>query len=425
MRIAYLTSKYPDVSHTFILREVQALRDRGLDIATFSVRRSETGNTLGIDAEREAASTRWLLPPQPAALVSATAWAIVSRPLLTCRALARSLLWRNMSLGQRLKWVCYFGEALLLAHWLVRACCEHLHCHFGNSGSSTGMLAALLADIPFSMTCHGSELSSIRKFRLAEKIERAAFVACVSHHGKARLMHACQPKHWDKLRVVRVGMPPVAARPRIVRTAGPSRILCVARLSREKGHLVLFDALAELRDSGVDFQCTLVGDGPMRLVLEQRLVALRLTARVRLTGSLEPDRVALLYEQSDVVVLSSFSEGVPVVLMEAMAHGRPVVATRVGGVPELVQDGQNGQLVEAGDAHGLARGILRVLEDPPWAENLARHAAESVSRCFDIRESTAVLIDLFNQTRRTGSVPSRAATPNPTRCTAQLAPQDS
>lgn len=394
MKIAYLTSMYPDVSHTFILREVLALRSKGVELATFSVRRSDGRNVLGAEARKEAASTRWLVPPPVARLATAFVWSLATRPVLMGRVVLSAVLKRGMTVGRRCKWLCYFAEAVLLAYWLVTESFDHLHCHFGNNGSSTGMLAARLARIPFSLTIHGSELRDIEKHRLTEKVTCAAFVACVSKYGRAQLMLSCQPEHWDKLRIVRCGIPQVNDS-NAVRSEGPARLLCVARLSLEKGHLVLLDALATLRDRGVDVQCTLVGDGPMRSAIEERAQELRLTASLTFTGSLEPKRVAQMYKSADAVVLASLSEGVPVVLMEAMARGRPVVATRVGGVPELVEDGRSGLVVAPGDADALADALLRVLNDPEWATTMGQNGARRVREEFHAETSASRLTHLF------------------------------
>ncbi|MEW6251303.1 MAG: glycosyltransferase family 4 protein, partial [Planctomycetota bacterium] len=287
---------------------------------------------------------------------------------------------------------------LLLAWWLVQEGFEHLHCHFGNSGASTGMLAAELAGMPFSFTCHGSELRAPERHFLAEKIARAAFVACVSWYGRAQLMLLCPPEHWPKLHVVRCGLPPLDAPTR--RRAGVRpRVLCVGRLSAEKGHQVLFQALSALRARGVDLDCTLVGDGPQRAALMAESTALGLSDRVRFAGGLELDQVLEHYGQADVLVLSSLSEGVPVVLMEAMALGCPVVATSVGGVPELVRNRETGLLVPPGNPRELADALQWVLDHPDDAQQVAAEAARRVRKEFALSSTTGALIRLFEGSR--------------------------
>jgi glycosyltransferase involved in cell wall biosynthesis len=299
----------------------------------------------------------------------------------------------------------------VLAHWLSAEEYEHLHCHFGNSGSSTGLLAAKLAGVPFSLTCHGSELLHVSHYRLDYKAQQAAFVACVSYYGRALLMMACPPEFWPKLQVVRCGLPkaPPAKAPRPPKAK--ESILCVGRLSEEKGHLVLLDALARLRERGFQAECVLVGDGPMRGEVEARIARLRLADMVRLTGSLPSDRVAGLYHTASVVVLASFSEGVPVVLMEAMSAGCPVVATQVGGVGELVQDRLTGRLVAPGNAESLAEALEWVLTHPDETRVMVREARGLIEREFCQETAAGQLAGLFKCSRMlTGQDAPPAAT---------------
>jgi colanic acid/amylovoran biosynthesis glycosyltransferase len=398
VKIAYLTSMYPDVSHTFIMREIRALRARGVDIGTFSVRKPVEHNVLGAAAREAAASTRWLVPPRLSLLLLAVAWVLITRTLRVASVFATAVFKRGLGMRQRLKWLCYFVEAVQLAHYLVSEGFQHLHCHFGNNGSSTGMLAAHLAGIPFSITCHGSELNDVDAHRLVDKVARADFVVCVSHHGRAQLMRKCDHDHWRKLHLVRCGLPANYGAV-IPKRRGPARILCIGRLAPEKGHLVLLEALAQLTRQGVSFHCTLVGDGPMRPKVESHIRRLGLTAFVTLVGACAPESVDQFYQQADLVVSASFSEGVPVVLMEALWHECPVVATHVGGVPELIEHRQTGLLVPPGDAGALAAAMCSVLDDPELAAHIGRSGARRVRTEFNLEVSVRHLIDLFHQGR--------------------------
>ncbi len=399
MKIAYLTSQYPAVSHTFIMREVHALRDLGFNIGTFSVRRASAQDCLDQATQDELDKTKWLLPIRIAAFARACGWATLTRPWLTARTLAWAVLSPGSKHGGRLKWLAYFLEAVQLARWLERDGFDHLHCHFGNAGSSAGMLAASIAGIPFSITCHGSELRDIDKHRLLEKVDAAAFLACVTHFGKVQLMMACPPTQWRKLEIIRCGAPPcdAAQQDSANDTAKAQNILCVGRLSREKGHVILLEALASLHDRGVAFTCTLVGNGPLRSEVEQHIDRLKLTNSVTLTGALAPDEVAKHYAIASVVVLASFSEGAPVVLMEAMAHGRPVVATNVGGVSELVEHGRTGTLVAPGNAAALAQAIKNVFDHPDVARTKTDAAKRHVAETFNVEESAKRMGTLFQQ----------------------------
>jgi glycosyltransferase involved in cell wall biosynthesis len=177
-------------------------------------------------------------------------------------------------------------------------------------------------------------------------------------------------------------------------------ILCVGRLSSEKGHFVLFDTLEILQKRGTEARLTLVGDGPLRQELEARRQGLPNPSGVRFTGSLNPVQVSEYYRACHLVVLASFSEGVPIVLMEALAHGRPVVATRVGGVAELVSDGTSGLLVSPGDAQELAEAIERVLADPARAAEMGRKGSSKINEEFNESISAKKLKKLFESAHR-------------------------
>lgn len=394
MKIAYLVSKYPAISHTFILQEVQALRKRGHDIATFSVRKADSCDVIDEVAAAEARLTKNLLPADPARYLIAFLWALTTRPTRSLSALGRALGSWDVSPWQRMMWFLYYLEALVLARCLVADRCAHLHCHFGNNGSNTGWLAAHIAGVPFSLTLHGIDIDEPERFRLPQKIAEAKFTVCISKFGKARMMHLTPPKYWAKIRVVRCGLP-APQLSQIHPITDQNRLLCVARLSREKGHLILLDALKQLHDDGISFTCTLVGDGPVRATLEARVAALKLADQVHFRGALAPAAVAACYEASDAVVLASFGEGIPLVLMEALAHGRPVVATRVGGISELVEHGENGYLCAAGNARDLAGALAALLRRPERAQELGTAAVRTIAERFNIDVSAEKLSALF------------------------------
>lgn len=406
MRIAYVTSVYPSVSQRFIVREVEALRARGVEIGLFSVRRALPSDIAGADSERAFAETTAIVPTGLVTFLSGMVWGLFTRPVRLVATMIDAMVSGGGSVIERIRWLAYWVEAVLLARHLVVGSFEHLHCHFGNAGSNVAMLAARLAGIPFSITCHGSELREIRRFRLGVKVERAAFVACISHFGRAQLMLACPARLWDKLQIIRCGLSgPVT--PGL--NAGTTELLCVGRLSPEKGHLVLIKALDELRRCGTAFRCTLVGDGPLRPTIEAELAARGLSRQVRLTGSLDPAQVDRQYETAGAVVLASFSEGVPVVLMEAMARGIPVVATHVGGIGELVENGVNGLLVPAGDARELADSLHRILSDPEFARTIGARGVQKVRDEFDLERSADRLLELFEQSTRSRRVGALAS----------------
>lgn len=206
MKVAYVCSRYPAVSHTFIYREIAALRRRGVEVGTFSIRRPAAADLLDPEARQEAATTRVLVPCSAGTLLRSMGWVWTTRFRRAARVLRQAVGRGNHNMAERLLGLGYYLEAMVLSRWLVTEGFDHVHCHFGNSGAHPAMMAAELAGLSFSMTCHGSELLDPRRHRLADKVARAAFVACVSKYGKAQLMLHCPPREWPKLQVVHCGL---------------------------------------------------------------------------------------------------------------------------------------------------------------------------------------------------------------------------
>lgn len=366
MRLAYLVSRYPLVSHTFILREVQALRRMGMTIDTYTVRRA--AELLSDEDREESLRTRALVPPRAADLLAAHLRALTKRPRRYASTLrlalalsapgARALLWQ----------VFYFGEAVLMWESCARNGTRHIHAHHANVASDVALLASHLGGRgwSWSFTMHGpTELFDVRAHRVAEKVERAHFVACVSEYARSQLMGLVGTREWEKLRVVRCGLDPARFAP--VERAGrehPREILNVGRVVPVKGQALLLRAVAELARAGVDARLTLVGEGPQLPELEALADRLGIARRVEFAGAVGQGEIAAYYAHADVFAMPSFAEGLPVVLMEAMATGLPVVASRITGIPELVEEGVSGLLVAPGRLDELIAALARLLREP-------------------------------------------------------------
>lgn len=396
-KIAYLISLYPAVSHTFIMREVECLRALGVDIGTFSVRKPPPEQVLGEQAIHEAQQTRWLLPANPVSYLRAHVWCFSTRPRRFLQTLFVAIGGGNDSVPQRTRWLFYFIEAVQLAHWLKQGGFQHLHVHFGNAGSNTAYLAARLLELPFSMTLHGIDLDEPKKFRLGAKLAFAEFAVCISEYGRSLLRAASSQEDWRKIHLVHCGFP-VPPDDALQAPPGAGRLVCVARLSEEKGHLVLLDALSILRARGIPFTCVLVGEGPLRGSLEKRVKELSLETAVSFRGALPADSVQREFAGADIAVLSSFGEGIPMVLMEAFAQERPVVATRVGGIPELVLPGENGLLVEPGNGAELAAALAELLADPVRGTQYGKRGRETILQEFSPQVAAMRLAKFFDAT---------------------------
>jgi glycosyltransferase involved in cell wall biosynthesis len=286
--------------------------------------------------------------------------------------------------------IAHFGEAVLLAREMRKRRISRLHNHFANSGATVGYLAASLLGMRWSFTMHGiSETDYPAGLLLGRKIEAAEFVVCVSYFGRAQAMRLVAPEQWAKLHVVRCGVPVPTNDAR--KPSKRKEIISVGRLSAEKGQAGLLQAFATLSDDHPDAALVIVGDGPEGSTLRAMAARLGISGRVTFTGRLsEPDTLRRI-AAADMLVLPSFMEGLPIVLMEAMAAGTPVVASRVAGIPELVDDGRNGLLFTPSKWDELAGCMRRLLDDDALRERFAEQGRVTIESEFDIRRSAEIL----------------------------------
>lgn len=395
-RIAYLTSLYPAVSHTFIQREIAALRQTGVEVDTVSIRKPTAAHLTGEEEQSAAASTFYIVQSakNPATLLRAGASAVCNPP-----ALLRTvcLAWRTAppGLNGMVKQMAYLAEAVVLSRHLKQRQVTHLHNHFADPSANVAMLTSSLSGIPFSYTLHGpAELYEPEKWRLREKTARASFVACISHFARSQAMYFSDPEHWSKLRIIHCGVIPERYADEARADAGSGvRLLFIGRLTAIKGLRVLLEAFGDALEARPDLHLTIVGDGDDRAHLEK--MAKPLGASVTFAGFKSQQGVAEALREADIFVLPSFAEGLPVVLMEALASGTPVIATQVAGVNELVEHGTNGFLVPAGDNASLTQRILDMAADPALRASMGEHGQAKVAREFDVRIEAARIASLF------------------------------
>ncbi|MEM1361677.1 MAG: glycosyltransferase [Pseudomonadota bacterium] len=396
LRVAYLTGEYPAVSHTFILREIEALRAQGLDVRTASIRRTGPEHHRGAAEQKAARSTFYVLQTakQLLPLLSAQATAL-RRPGRYFKTLARAWSLRSAGLKAALYQLFYFAEATILARWIAQEQITHLHNHFAGPSANVSMLAADLAEVDYSFTLHGpADLSETTRWRLREKIAQARFVACISHYARSQAMLVSDPEDWPRLQIIHCGVTPALyGGPRELPQDGSTHLVFVGRLAPVKGLRVLIEALTQIDDP--DIRLTIVGDGKERRPLEA--MAAPLAERVHFTGYLSQDEVAALLATASAFVLPSFAEGVPVVLMEALAAGIPVIATRITGVPELVEDGDFGFLVPPGDPEALAQAIRRLGALADGGASMGAAGRARVEQDFNIAKEAERLAYLFQQ----------------------------
>jgi colanic acid/amylovoran biosynthesis glycosyltransferase len=362
LKIAYFVNVYPRVSHSFIRREILALERRGFEVQRLALRGWD--EDLPDEEDRlERDRTGYVLRGAPWVLLLPVLRTLARSPLRFIRALRLAIgLSRDSdrSLPYHLIWL---AEACRMLPWLARFGACRIHAHHGANSAEIAMLAHVLGGPPYSFTAHGP-LEFERPFGLDEKTRRAAFVVAVSEFTRSQLYLRCRHDDWPKVRVVHCGLErkfhdipprPIPAAPRFV---------CVGRICASKGQLLLIEAAARLVARRIPFELVLVGDGPMRGEVESLIDRHHLGKQVRISGWLSGSAVREQILASRALVLPTFAEGLPVVIMEAMALRRPVLTTYIAGIPELVRDRRDGWLIPAGSVEELAKAMTDCLSRP-------------------------------------------------------------
>ncbi len=394
MRVAYLTSQYPATSHTFIRREVEALRQAGVDVATFSIRKPSIGEQTDPENVGAFQSTTYILPPRLSTLLAAHLACLGRHPVRYLRTLRDAFRHRVPGLSAAVYSAIYFAEAMILVEALRQQRIQHLHNHFANPAAIVGYLASRYLGIDFSLTLHGiSEFDYPAGLLLREKLEHARFVACVSHFGRAQAMRITAPDCWQKMTIVRCGIDMSRFTPRADGQGNTRlRLLHVGRLSAEKGQAGLISAFAHVRQLGVDAELRIVGDGPLEASLKQQVHALGLAEHCRFLGRQGEQGVLDELRSADAFVIASFMEGLPVVLMEALACQVPVIAPRVAGIPELVIHDETGLLFTPGDWDDLGKQLHDLLSDEAKRRRLALAGHRWTHQNFDIQVAVKPLL---------------------------------
>jgi len=398
LRIAYLVNQYPGPSHSFIRREITALEEQGVEILRYTVRRAWAALPDEADVA-ERSRTRAILEAGTLGIFGHTLLCLISRPLGTLRALSLAVRLGLPSPRSALRNLVYFGEACTLARWIAQRRAQHLHAHFGTNSAMVAMLCHEVSGLSYSFTVHGpEEFDRAEQLAIREKIKRASFVVAVCNFGRSQLFRWCRIEDWKKVEVVHCGLGEDLLKARADGVPNNASLVCVARLGEQKGHLLLLEAIAKLKKEGVRLRLLLVGDGPMRHLVEVRIQELQLADSVELTGWLSGKQVRDAIVASRALLLPSFAEGLPVVLMEAFMLGRPVVATYVAGVPELVEAGASGWLVPAGSVEALASAIRSALAaSPAQLQQMAKVGAQRVLQEHDASREASKLAALFRR----------------------------
>jgi glycosyltransferase involved in cell wall biosynthesis len=401
-RVAYVTSRFPKLSETFVFSELLALERRGVAVDLYPLLR-ERARLSHPEAAPLVARAHYTPFLSPAIVASQLFW-LRRRPRAYLRA------WHDVLTGT---WgsanffagaLCCFPKVAHAARRMQADGVTHVHCHFANHPAVAGLIIRRLTGIPFSFTAHGSDLHKERRM-LGRKVAEAAFVATVSHDNRRLILQECGERAAPKVQVVRAGVDTRLFAPAADRgtsdAPGPLTVVCVGTLHEVKGQAYLIEACRLLADEGVALRCRLIGDGPDAPALHARIRAARLENRVVLAGARTRAEVAAELRRADALVAPSVPtrdgrrEGIPVVLMEAMSTGLPVIASAISGIPELVEDEIGGLLVPPRDARAIAGALARLAADPALRARLGRAARRRVLAEFDLESSADALARRF------------------------------
>lgn len=403
MKIGYILNTYPSPSHSFIRREIRALERQGFSIHRFAMRRFEGALVDPADHE-EAAQSEYVLEQGLRVLLGAALSQMARSPLrfLAALGLAWRIGWRS-DVGPW-RHLVYLLEAAFIVRRAAELGLDRLHAHFGTNPACVAMLAQALGGPAYSFTVHGpEEFDKPAAIALGEKAERADFAVAISAFGRSQLCRLVPHAVWQRLHVVRCGIEPGAFAETTPLPAGrPLVLVSIGRFAEQKGQLLLLDALAEVVARGVDVRLVLIGDGPMRAAIERGISRHGLGRHVRLAGWLDEAGVRRELDGAHGLILPSFAEGLPMVVMEAMAAARPVIATWVAGIPELMRHGKTGWLVPAGDTEALGEAITdMVMASDATLARMAKTARACALTRHDIDAQASVLARLFAQRPRT------------------------
>jgi glycosyltransferase involved in cell wall biosynthesis len=400
VRLAYLVSRYPAVSHTFILREVLSLREHGIEIEVASINPPDRPTENLTKEERdEAAKTFCVKKAGVAGALIAQARIFTQKPVCYLRGLAFAIRLGGSDPAKVAMSLFYFVEAAMIAHWMQRKAMDHLHVHFATPAATVALILARMCPIRFSLTVHGpDEFYDVPGYHLTQKVESASFICAIGLYARSQLMKVSPVQHWDKIEISPLGVDSECFTPRPFRAAPELfEVLCVGRLVAAKGQHILLRAMHEMARAGYKVLVRFVGDGPDRKALESEAARLGIAQYVRFEGAVNQDRIREFYRTADVFALASFAEGIPVVLMEAMAMEVPCVTTWITGVPELIRHEVDGLLVAPSDAAGLAQAISRMIGDDDLRKRLGEAGRQRVREKFDLDRNVRHLAEIFTR----------------------------
>ena len=397
MKIAYLINQYPKVSHSFIRQEILALEALGIEVLRFAIRSCAEELVDPLD-QKELDKTRYVLAQGGVKLLLSLLKVALTKP---------KNFWQTSILAGKIGWgsergllihFIYLAEACVLLDWLKTENISHLHSHFGTNSTTVAMFCNSLGDCPYSFTVHGpEEFDKVQAISLPEKIHRAKFVVAISSFTRSQLYRWCDYHHWSKIRLIHCGVDQSFLTPSQVPFPQEAKFVCVGRLSEQKGHLLLLEAVHNLAQKGLKFKIVFVGDGELRGEIEQKISQYSLENYITITGWASNEEVRQQILSSQVLLLPSFAEGLPVVIMEAFALARPVISTYIAGIPELVENGYHGWLIPSGSIEELTKIMKTALQSSAEElEKMGKLGREKVKQEHNQTLEARKLLKLFS-----------------------------
>ncbi len=394
MKIVYVIGTYPSLTTTFIDRELQALRQR-VGVRVIAIRRP--AGPLSAHQEQLQHLTRYLLPPTWLVLLAAHWWFVTKRPRAYFATLFYLLTRPHPGWRARGMTLLHFAAGVYAAHLIRQEPCDHIHAHFIDRAATVALVAGRLLGIPYSVSAHANDIY-VNPVLLPEKLGEAKFITTCTAYNRAHLSRLVNGHGPGRLHCIYHGLD-LNDYPAGQRNGRSKPLLtAVGQLKEKKGFTYLLDACRLLLHLGYDFDCQIIGEGPLRPQLERQIRDLALEGTVTLCGARPHQEVITAYQQSTLFVLPCVTsadgdrDGIPNVILEAMAMELPVVSTRHSGIPEVVQDGVNGLLVPPGDAVALATALAQLLDDPELQVRLGKNGRQTVMAHFDLAANTERLL---------------------------------
>ncbi len=401
MKIAYLLNTYPSTTQTFIRREIQALENHGVAIARYAIRR--WSERLVSEEDRiEASKTRYILSGRAIQLFSVFMLEAISNPVGMCRAMVTWFTLVKNAGGGLIRHAAYMLEAATVKRWAAQDGIALVHTHFSTNAAAVALLAWRLGGPRYSFTAHGQDEFDDSRASLAEKVAGAEFIVAISSFCRVQVARLTGMSAWKKINIVPCGLNIDEFEVSNAPFDGNSTFVCVGRLCVQKAQTLIVEAVSIVRRTHPDVRVMLIGDGEARQDVEAAIVHFDVADNVKVLGWQSNAEVRRALGSARALLLPSFSEGLPIVLMEALALERPVITTFIGGIPELV-DQECGWVIPAGSIEHIADAMIAALETSSGQlKRMGAAGRKRVADAHDISKNTDILRDMFVQAGRWG-----------------------